>query len=223
MTEGGVSPLQRIPWHHTTRCAITAQTGQPMFTLQRIETHTQDIKKSRFLAVCGPVSSEQAARDFIAERSDLTASHNCWAFRIGQTYRFNDDGEPSGTAGKPILQAIDGQSLDHIAVVVTRWFGGTLLGSGGLIRAYGGTAAICLRAAEKVEVIETIEATVDCEFSDLALIKARLGGLGVTVSTEAFTDTGASLTLQIPKDAAQAAAGLILDLSRGRAVLHLAD
>ena len=194
-----------------------------MFTLQRIETHTQDIKKSRFLAVCAPVSSEQAARDFIAEQSDLTASHNCWAFRIGQTYRFNDDGEPSGTAGKPILQAIDGQALDHIAVVVTRWFGGTLLGSGGLIRAYGGTAAICLRAAEKVEVIETIGATVDCDFSDLALIKARLGGLGVTIRSEAFTGTGASLSLQIPRAAAQTAAGLILDLSRGRAVLRLDD
>jgi uncharacterized YigZ family protein len=194
-----------------------------MFTLQRIETHTQDIKKSRFLAVCGPVSSEQAAKDFIAEQSDLTASHNCWAFRIGQTYRFNDDGEPSGTAGKPILQAIDGQALDHIAVVVIRWFGGTLLGSGGLIRAYGGTAAICLRAAEKVEVIETIGATVDCDFSDLALVKARLGGLGVTIRSETFTGTGASLSLQIPKDAVQAAAAMILDLSRGRAVLRLDD
>ena len=194
-----------------------------MFTLQRTETHTQEIKKSRFLAVCGPVSSEQAARDFIAEHSDLTASHNCWAFRIGQTYRFNDDGEPSGTAGKPILQAIDGQALDHIAVVVIRWFGGTLLGSGGLIRAYGGTAAICLRAAEKVEVIETIEAAVDCEFSDLALIKARLAGLGVVIATETFTDTGASLVLQIPKDAVQTAAAMILDLSRGRTALALDD
>ena len=194
-----------------------------MLTLQRIETHTQDIKKSRFLAVCGPVSSEQAAKDFITDQSDLTASHNCWAFRIGQTYRFNDDGEPSGTAGKPILQAIDGQALDHIAVVVIRWFGGTLLGSGGLIRAYGGTAAICLRAAEKVEVIETIGATVDCDFSDLALIKARLGGLGVTIRSETFTGTGASLSLQIPKDAVQAAAAMILDLSRGRAVLRLDD
>jgi uncharacterized YigZ family protein len=194
-----------------------------MFTLQRIENHAQEIKKSRFLAVCGPVSSEQAARDFIAEQSDLAASHNCWAFRIGQTYRFNDDGEPSGTAGKPILQAIDGQALDHIAVVVIRWFGGTLLGSGGLIRAYGGTAAICLRAAEKVEVIETIEANVDCAFSDLALIKARLAGLGVMISTETFTDTGASLTLQIPKDAALTTAAMILDLSRGRAALTLDD
>jgi uncharacterized YigZ family protein len=194
-----------------------------MFTLQRIETHTQEIKKSRFLAVCGPVSSEQSARDFISEQSDLTASHNCWAFRIGQTYRFNDDGEPSGTAGKPILQAIDGQSLDHIAVVVIRWFGGTLLGSGGLIRAYGGTAAICLRAAEKVEVIETVSGTVNCEFSDLALIKARLAGLDVGINTETFTNTGAALTLLIPKNAAQTAAAMILDLSRGRAVLSLDD
>ncbi len=194
-----------------------------MFTLQRIETHTQEIKKSRFLAICGPVSDEQAAKDFIAEHSDPTASHNCWAFRIGQTYRFNDDGEPSGTAGKPILQAIDGQSLDHIAVVVTRWFGGTLLGSGGLIRAYGGTAAMCLRAAEKVEVIETVRGNVVCDFSDLALIRARLAGLGVTISAEVFTGTGASLALEIPKDASEAASAIVLDLSRGRAVLTLED
>jgi uncharacterized YigZ family protein len=194
-----------------------------MFTLQRIETHTQDIKKSRFLAVCGPVSSEQAARDFIAEQSDLTASHNCWAFRIGQTYRFNDDGEPSGTAGKPILQAIDGQSLDHIAVVVTRWFGGTLLGSGGLIRAYGGTAAICLRAAEKVEVIETIEATVDCEFSDLALIKARLGGLGVGSARKLLRTLAPASPCKSPRMRLRPPLGMILDLSRGRAVLHLDD
>jgi len=194
-----------------------------MFTLRRIETHTQEIKKSRFLAVCGPVASDDEAKAFIAQHSDLTASHNCWAFRIGQTYRFNDDGEPSGTAGKPILQAIDGQSLDHIAVVVTRWFGGTLLGSGGLIRAYGGTAAICLRAAEKLEVIETVRGSVVCDFSDLALIKARLGGLDVAISAETFTGTGASLSLQIPTDSLETVSAIILDLSRGRAALILDD
>lgn len=194
-----------------------------MFTLQRIETHAQDIKKSRFLAVCGPVSSEQAARDFIAQHSDLTASHNCWAFRIGQTYRFNDDGEPSGTAGKPILQAIDGQSLDHVAAIVIRWFGGTLLGSGGLMRAYGGTAAICLRAAEKVAVIETIGGNVDCDFADLVLIKARLSALGVSVLSETFTGTGARLCLNIPKQACGPAAAMMLDLSRGRSLLKLDD
>jgi uncharacterized YigZ family protein len=194
-----------------------------MFTLQRIETHTQEIKKSRFLAICGPVANEDEARDFIARHSDPTATHNCWAFRIGQTYRFNDDGEPSGTAGKPILQAIDGQSLDHVAALVVRWFGGTLLGSGGLIRAYGGTAAMCLRAAEKTQVIETTGGTVVCEFADLALIKARLAGMGVTIVSETFTGTGAELTLQIPKGSCQAASAIILDLSRGRAALKLED
>jgi uncharacterized YigZ family protein len=192
-----------------------------MYTLKDTVTHTQEIKKSRFLAICGPVANEDEARDFIARHSDPTASHNCWAFRIGQVYRFNDDGEPSGTAGKPILQAIDGQSLDHVAVVVIRWFGGTLLGSGGLMRAYGGTAAMCLRAAEKTEVIETVSGTVVCEFAELALIKARLAGLGVTVASEAFTGTGASLSLQIPKEACEPASAIILDISRGRAALIL--
>lgn len=125
-----------------------------MFTLQRIETSAQEIKKSRFLAIAGPIEDELSAKTFIAARSDPAANHNCWAWRAGQSYRFSDDGEPSGTAGKPILAAIDGQSLDRVAVVVTRWFGGVLLGSGGLVRAYGGTAALCLRAAEKIELIE---------------------------------------------------------------------
>src|SRR3546814_1073968 len=91
--------------------------------------------------------------DFVAEHAVAGANHNCWACRIGQTYRFSDDGEPGGTAGKPILQAIDGHDLDGIAVVVTRWFGGILLGSGGLVRAYGGTAALCLQGAAKVRIV----------------------------------------------------------------------
>ena len=194
-----------------------------MYTLKDTATHTQEIKKSRFLAICGPVGNADEARDFIARHSDPTATHNCWAFRIGQTYRFNDDGEPSGTAGKPILQAIDGQSLDHVAALVVRWFGGTLLGSGGLIRAYGGTAALCLRAAGKTEVIATVSGTVGCAFSDLSLIKARLAGMGVTITGETFTGTGANLCLQIPKHACEAVAAAILDLSRGRAVLILED
>ena len=73
-----------------------------MFTLQRIETQAQDIKKSRFVAIAAPVGSEDEAKVFIADHSDPTATHNCWAFRIGQLYRFSDDGEPAGTAGKPI-------------------------------------------------------------------------------------------------------------------------
>ena len=102
-----------------------------MFTLERTETLEQVIKKSRFVAAAGPIAGEPAAKAFIAAHSHPTANHNCWAWRVGQTYRFSDDGEPSGTAGKPILQAIDRLQLDNVAVVVTRWFGGVLLGSGG--------------------------------------------------------------------------------------------
>ena len=67
-----------------------------MFTLTETATFEQDIKKSRFLAICGPISSEEDAKRFFADHSDITANHNCWAWRIGQAYRFSDDGEPSG-------------------------------------------------------------------------------------------------------------------------------
>ena len=194
-----------------------------MLTLSTTETFSQDIKKSRFIAIYGPVSDEQAAKDFIAAHSDPAANHNCWAWRIGHVYRFNDDGEPSGTAGKPILQAIDGQGLDHVAVVVIRWFGGILLGSGGLIRAYGGTAAMGLRAAEKTEVIEMDGATVACDFSDLALVKARLLSHGVTIATENFTGTGAVLDVQMPKPLRETIRTLVRDLTRGQAEMRFDD
>lgn len=193
-------------------------------TLVGATTARQEIKKSRFVAVAGPVADEASAREYIQAHSDLAANHNCWAWRVGQAYRFSDDGEPGGTAGKPILQAIDGQSLDRVAVVVTRWFGGVLLGSGGLIRAYGGTAAMCLREAEKLPLVETVTAIVTCAFGDLALLQARLEALpGVRVRVQAFTDTGAGLAVSIPKDEADSVARLAADLTSGRAAVKFPD
>ncbi|OJF90468.1 IMPACT family protein [Pararhizobium antarcticum] len=194
-----------------------------MFFLKTTETLTQDIKKSRFLAICGPVASEQAAKDFIAAHSDPSATHNCWAWRIGQAYRFNDDGEPSGTAGKPILQAIDGQSLDGTVALVIRWFGGILLGSGGLMRAYGGTAAGCLRAMDKTELIETLRLTITCDFADLALVKARITGLGARIDSETFIDTGAVLSVDVPADISETTVKTATDITRGRAVIVAED
>jgi uncharacterized YigZ family protein len=183
-------------------------------------TAWREIKKSRFLATAGPISDEATAKAFIAANSDRAANHNCWAWRIGQAYRFSDDGEPGGTAGKPILQAIDGQVLDRVAVVVTRWFGGVLLGSGGLIRAYGGTAAMCLREAEKVPLVDTVAATVTCTFSDLALLQARLEAIpGAKVSVQSFTDSGAELVVMVPKAGADAMAEMVADLTSGRAAI----
>lgn len=195
-----------------------------MFTLARIESLSQDIKKSRFLAIAGPVADEASARTFISAHSDAGANHNCWAWRIGQGYRFSDDGEPSGTAGKPILQALDGQELDNVAVVVTRWFGGVLLGTGGLVRAYGGSAAACLRAAEKVELVATVTARITCGFTDLALVQARLAALpGVRIEAETFTGTGAELAASLPVATVDTVIRLLADLTSGRAVVDLPD
>lgn len=195
-----------------------------MFTLTRTVNFEQDIRKSRFLAIAGPVADEDAAKRFIAQHSNPAANHNCWAWKIGQNYRFNDDGEPSGTAGKPILQAIDGHALDHVAVVVTRWFGGILLGSGGLMRAYGGTAASCLKSAEKTAIIPAYQARLSCVFSDLALVKARLLSIDhLVIESETFTDSGADLKLSVPVSEAERIAQTIQDVTSGRANLPLPE
>ena len=102
-------------------------------------------KKSRFIANVLPVSSEEEAINFInkIKKQYYDARHNCFAYIIGGNIpiiRFSDDGEPSGTAGKPILDVLLGENLENVVIVVTRYFGGTLLGTGGLVRAYGKSA-----------------------------------------------------------------------------------
>lgn len=195
-----------------------------MFTISRIETFDQEIRKSRFLAIAGPVTNEQAAKEFLTQHSDLAATHNCWAWRMGQNYRFSDDGEPTGTAGKPILQAIDGQKLDNIVVVVTRWFGGILLGSGGLMRAYGGTAATCLRQAEKTEVIPVVGFSLACDFSDHALLKVRLAAVdNVMIEQENFTADGVEMAGIMPTAVRDELSRLAMDITRGKTVIKFDD
>lgn len=193
-----------------------------MFTLQKRETFEQDIKRSRFLAIATPVANEDQAKSVLAQESHTDANHNCWAWRIGQNYRFNDDGEPSGTAGKPILQAIDGLELDNVIVIVTRWFGGTLLGAGGLMRAYGGTAALCLRAAQLIELVPTETVIIRCYFSELALIKSRLSAYEhLTIASEDFHNTGADLRLEIPVSQKEIILQQLTDITHGR--VQIAD
>ncbi|EJL52742.1 hypothetical protein PMI09_03646 [Rhizobium sp. CF122] len=193
-----------------------------MYSLERTTSLEQIVKKSRFLAIGVPIASELEAKEALAAHSQADANHNCWAWRIGQAYRFSDDGEPSGTAGKPILQAIDGQSLDKVMVIVTRWFGGVLLGTGGLIRAYGGTAAACLRAGELVELVPTLQATIRAGFSDLAILKARLTAFeGVQILSETFSGAGAEITASFPEAKSEEIAQLIADTTSGRSGLAL--
>src|SRR5690625_1637 len=126
----------------------------------------EEIKKSRFIAIAQPVSSASAAMEFFKQRSIAEARHNCWAYKVGEEYRFSDDGEPAGTAGRPILQAIEGQSCDYVAVLVIRWFGGIKLGTGGLARAYAGVTAECLRTARKRKYVPTIVITAFCPYAE---------------------------------------------------------
>lgn len=123
-----------------------------------------EVKGSRFIAHAFPVSSVQRAEEEIeaVRRRYHDATHNCFAYRIGTgpdlVYRFDDAGEPGGTAGRPILQAIEGKGLTDVVVVVTRYFGGTKLGAGGLVRAYSSAASAALDAAKPV--IRYIESAV---------------------------------------------------------------
>ncbi|SAI54710.1 IMPACT family member yigZ [Bordetella ansorpii] len=185
-------------------------------TLASLCTHEEEIKKSRFLAVAGPVASIDEAMALFARHGDPAATHNCWAYRIGNEYRSNDDGEPGGTAGRPILQAIDGQGLDRVAVLVVRWFGGVKLGAGGLVRAYGGCAANCLRLGERVEIIETVDVRCRCDFAELPLLRARLAQGGVTIAGETFDAHGADLALQVPRGVLAELEQVVANITRGK-------
>lgn len=186
------------------------------YTLTGLATYQEDIKKSRFLVLADTVQDPAAALQFFAAHSVVDATHNCWAYRIGNEYRFNDDGEPGGTAGRPILQAIEGQQCDRVAVLVVRWFGGVKLGPGGLIRAYGGTAAQCLRLAEKAELIDRITVDCRCSFADMAIVQSRFAAFEANIVDESFDGEGVIWRLAIPRDQEAAMAEVFINLTRGK-------
>ncbi len=135
---------------------------------------------SRFIAFAFPVKNEKEIEEALAKirSKHAKARHHCYAWRLGagrDAYRSNDDGEPSGTAGRPILAQIDKTSLSDILVIVVRYFGGTLLGRGGLVRAYGGAAATALEKAEIYKVYVEEELELKCSYAVLnevlALVK----------------------------------------------------
>ncbi|MFU2050839.1 IMPACT family protein [Bordetella hinzii] len=176
----------------------------------------EDIKKSRFAAHAAPVASVAEAMAFFAAHSVPEATHNCWAYRIGNEYRYNDDGEPGGTAGRPILQAIDGQGLDRVAVLVVRWFGGIKLGAGGLVRAYGGCAANCLRAGQYLDIVPTLRVSCRCGFAEQPLLRARLAPAGAQILEEQFDASGVTLLLEMPVEAEPGLARLAANITRGQ-------
>ena len=171
-----------------------------LHTLAAPASHLLEVKHSRFLAQAVAIDSADAAQAALTPLSDLTATHNCWAWRAGSQYRSSDDGEPAGTAGRPILAAIDGQGCDQVLVVVTRWYGGIKLGAGGLVRAYGGAAAECLRRAEKRLLLVFVDLEFACPFVHLGDAHAALNAIGANKSNERFDIDGVTLRVRLPAD-----------------------
>lgn len=150
-----------------------------------------EIRKSRFLAEAVPVSTQEEARSLLKEKKArfFDASHVVHAFVIGPAGEIlgcSDDGEPSGTAGRPMLDVLKGSGITNIFVTVTRWFGGTLLGTGGLVKAYGDSIKAVLALAETHEIVESRAFSVSLPYDSFDRISRELSHLGVTEFTETF-------------------------------------
>lgn len=157
-------------------------------------------KKSRFIATVLPVNSQEEALDFIAamKKKYWDATHNCSAFVIGENQelqRCSDDGEPQGTAGRPMLDVLLGEGIHNGAVVVTRYFGGTLLGTGGLVRAYSKSVQEGLRNSRIVEKRQGFLLRMKTDYSGVGKIQYLLGQRGLHITDSVYTDVAQVETL----------------------------
>ena len=195
-----------------------------VFTEYRME---KVIERSRFIAPCAHVDSEEAARAFLARvRTEFPdATHHCYAFvadTLGNLMRFSDDGEPQGTAGMPILDALRGKNLYQTAVVVTRYFGGVKLGAGGLVRAYSGAASECLDGAEKrfFEPCARYMLTLGYELSDA--VRKYISANGWVLADAQYSDC-VRLTVAVRSREEEAFAAKIVDFTAGRVRVEKQD
>jgi uncharacterized YigZ family protein len=141
---------------HTRTCfRVFSVASQMKLTLVGSCTHSETIKKSVFVVHAGRANTFDDAKAFLNNVRDDSATHNCWAYNSERVQRSSDDGEPAGTAGRPMLQALLSENVVNVIVVVIRYYGGIKLGTGGLSRAYGGSVQTALRNATKMEFIPT--------------------------------------------------------------------
>jgi uncharacterized YigZ family protein len=181
------------------------------------------IRKSRFIGHVMPVENEEEALLFIEDikKKHRDATHNCSAYVIGERdeiQRQSDDGEPSGTAGKPILEVIRNQGVKNVAIVVTRYFGGIMLGAGGLIRAYTDGAVLALEAGEVITRVLRREVFVEIEYTWLGKVENELRGRGIQTGETLFTDKVTLLCLP-RNDEGDAFMAWITDLTQGQALV----
>lgn len=179
------------------------------------------VSKSRFLGFCIPVSSEAEAQEALTQirKRHYDARHCCYAFRLqaGGIARSSDDGEPSGTAGAPILAVLSGAGVENVLCAVVRYFGGVLLGTGGLVRAYGKTASEALEAAGivSIRVCEKLSARVT--YASYNQLEPMLRQKGYPCAA-AFTDL-VTLTITLPAEEAETLIASLVDRTDGTAAI----
>ncbi len=162
------------------------------YTIEKSEIAEIKIKGSKFIANASNAPDKDTAQDFISKirAKYFDATHNCYAYKIGadgNEYRFTDDGEPNGSAGKPILFTFTKFDYSDIVVVVTRYFGGTKLGVGGLVRAYSDAAEAVLSICKRKEIHCTTAVQVNCAYEDINTVKRILSEYAVSLN-ENYTD-----------------------------------
>lgn len=150
-------------------------------------------KKSRFIATVRPVKTEEEANQFVEEmrKKYWDARHNCWAFILGERQEFkrcSDDGEPSQTAGKPMMDVLTGVGLTDVAVVVTRYFGGTLLGTGGLVRAYSGAVQEGLKNSTVITKYLGAKLSVTTDYNGVGKLQYLFGQKEIPILSAEYTD-----------------------------------
>lgn len=184
-------------------------------------------KKSRFIATVKPVKTEEEAIAFIEtlKKKYWNATHNCFAYVIGERFqiqRCSDDGEPSGTAGKPMLDVLLGEEIHDTVVVVTRYFGGTLLGTGGLVRAYQGATKAGLEASTIITKLNGQKAAIQTDYTGLGKIQYILGQRGLTILNSEYTDK-VVLEVLLPEAVVKQVTSEIIEGTNGQAVIHMLE
>lgn len=183
------------------------------------------VNKSRFICYLFPCNSTEAAKQYIkqVQLEHPQCSHHCYAFVTGrpeysQGYGFSDDGEPSGTAGRPMLSALQGSDVGEICAVVARYFGGTKLGTGGLQRAYGGSVRQALLSLPTKIKIPMVHKRLACQYTQVNDVLHALALQGGEVINQEYTE-GVLLTLALPEEALEQFSDQLQVLSSGQLVL----
>jgi len=195
----------------------------PYTSVAKAHTREEVVKGSRFVAFVTRVADVAGALEHLSgvRSRHAEATHNPWAYRVGAVVRFSDDGEPGGTAGRPMLEVLQKRELDFVLAVVTRYYGGTRLGAGGLVRAYGGSLAKALDEAGTLAVHETVARTVCAPFSDLDAVHRLLDGwAGLRKGEADYTEGGLRLPVTLFADDEGALADALSEVTRGDATLR---